>query len=244
MATTYTAQNAYDDAVAYSMNISIGSAAQIRLVDMIHSEIWTAFPWDWTTANLTAISLADGTQDYAISGSDGNFRKLTKVLLRRTDTSPDEYWGPLAIRKWLPPELQVKLTLRHRAIAYVRTGGNLRLRLEYNVGLGTGVAVQIEGEYQKNPTKITSLSTTFNFPDEFYNVIVNGLIYYIYRWSGDRRAGEMRIDRAGQRLYTGAMATYKDALYHMTDSYDVDDQIQVPEEPLGAGGIMAPGLFL
>lgn len=244
MATTYTAEEAYTDAVAFSQNITIPSASQLRLVDWVNGEIWTAFPWEWTLASLTAISLVDGQQDYSISGSDTDFRVLTKAWLTRTDTTPDQYFGPLSIRSWLAPELDLELTTRHEAIAYVRTSSGLRLRLDRSVNLPTSVTVQIDGEYQKNPTKLSDLSTdTFAFPDEFYSVIVNGLIYYIYRWSGDRRAGDMRIDRNGNRQYTGALAAYRDALSMMVSSYDIADQVMVPSVALGAKTTWSPGLF-
>jgi hypothetical protein len=243
MPTVYTAQNAYDDAVAFSMNIAIPSASQIRMVDLLHSEIWIAYPWEWTLSTLTAIPLSDGVQDYALSGSDSTFRRLTKAWLTRTDTTPDQYFGPLAIRTWLPPELSVELTTRHQAIAYQRVATNLRLRLDYSVNLPSGVVVRIDGEFAANPTRITSLSTTFSWPDEFYPVLVNGLVYHIYRWSGDRRAGDVRVDRRGNRVYSGALAAYKDALQTMAASYDTADDIMIPEAPIGARDSLAPGLF-
>jgi hypothetical protein len=243
MATTYTGQNAYDDALTYSRNITIPSATQIRLVDSVNSEIWTYFPWPWTLQTLTAISLAANTQDYALSGSDTNFRSLTKAWITRTDTAPDKYYGPLSIVDYLLPELDVKGVVNQRQIAYQRVAGNLRFRLEYSVVLGSGVAAQIDGEYWGNPTKITSLSSTFNFPDEFFTVLVKGLIYYISRWAGDSRAGGMQMDRSGNRTFTGAWASYQDALLSMAASYDMVTQFQSPSEPLGAYRGGSPALY-
>jgi len=208
---------------------------------MVNNEIWKRFPWRWISSSLTAISLVDGTQDYTVA--DADFDKLTKAWLTRTDTTPDQY-QMLDIVDFLPPQLNVEKTFRgHRAVAYVRTSAGMRLRLEYSVQLASGVTVQIDGEYKANPTKITALSSTIPFDDRHFDVLINGMVYYIFRWDNDDRAGEMRIDRSGNRTYTGAFGTYINSLDRMAASEDPYDSTTFPEDTLGDFDAVSPGLF-
>jgi len=242
MASTYTYQNVYDQAVLFSRNVTIPSAQQILLADMVNNEIWVyPFPWRWTLSNLTAISLVDDTQDYTVGDSD--FFVLTKAWLTRTDLTPDEY-HMLDIVDFLPTQLSVKQQFRiHRSIAYQKVAGNDRLRLEYAAEIPSGVTVQIDGEYKQTPTKITALSQVIPFDDRYLQVAVNGLVYYIYRLDNDPRAGDMRIDKSGDRVYTGAFGTYMNSLWAMASAEDAYARTQFPSESFGAFDSVAPGLF-
>jgi len=241
MASTYTFQNAYDIATVASSSTAITTAAQIGIADMVNKEIWKFLPWSFTSSNLTSISLSASVQDYTISNTD--VYKLTKLWLTRTDTAPDQY-KMLNLWQYLPPNLQVQQTFNgHRGIAYIKEGTNDRLRLEYSVNLPTDVTVQIDGEYQYNPTNVTALSSSIAYDDRHIDVVVNGLIYYIYRFTNDVRAGEMRIDRSGNRAYTGAFGTYMNSLQAMADTEDWADQPQFPDANFGDFRGTNPGLF-
>jgi len=242
MSSVYTYQNAIDDARLFSRNVTVPSATQIRLADIVNNEIWRFAPWRWAKGNLTAISLVDSTQDYTVSDSD--FSTLLKCKLRRTDTDPDE-WQELDIVDYLSEELNVEVTFRgHRSVAYIKTGGNDRLRLEYSVNLPSGVAVQIEGEYKVEPTSITALSAGLPFEDHYYQTAVNGLIYYIYRFDNDIRAGEMLVDkRSGERRYSGAWGAFIDSLWWMAEQEDAYPQTRFPSDSLGTAGQELPLLF-
>jgi len=230
-----------DTALAFVRNVTVQSADQIRIADIVNNEIWSQFPWRWAIGNLTAISTTDDTQDYTITNSD--FSTLTKAWLRRTDTSPDEY-HMLDIVDFLSPNLTQKRSFRdQRAIAYVKSASSNVLRLEYNVQHGTGVTVNIEGEFKVNPTIVAALSQTITFDDKYLQVLVNGLIYHLYRFDNDPRQGDTQITKNGGIVYTGALGAYKASLEQMAIEEDTYPRTQFPGDSFGEFVADTPWLF-
>ena len=67
--------------------------------------------------------------------------------------------------------------------------------------------------------------------------------YYIYEWVQDPRAGELRIDRLGNRTYTGAFGTYQNSLQAMANAEDIYDQPLFADDNWGDFSGTNPGLF-
>jgi len=213
------------------------------LVDMVHSEIWTAYPWRWTLDFLTPVALVDGTQDYA--WTDLDFYRPIELWITRTDTTPDEY-QPLRIIEFHPPELNIKLGFR--SLQTISLEEELsKFRFETAVGIASGVTLRLDGKFQKTPTKIdtAALATSLIQPDYYFNVFWNGLLYYFYKFSDDSRAGNMTVDGRGNRQYTGQLGMYMGLLGKMMREEDSRGGTAVvfPDEPLGAGLATSYGIF-
>lgn len=182
---------------------------------------------------MTAIALVDGTQDYSLDAGNTNVRKLLRLRIVRTDTTPDEY-RDLIVRDWLSPDLTPRSYTAIQSAAWEPVG--TKIRLETAVSVPSGVTLTINGEYWKNPTKIgdAQLSTAFSFDDEFFPIFVDGLMWRLYKFVGDDRAGNIQTDRNGRQTYTGQLGVFMDGLYRMAQAEDYGQQgSEFPDSPIG-----------
>lgn len=255
MPTTYTYQNAIDLVRKFIKDVPLAtSSVDIMLCDRVNSVTFGAYPWRWTLASFTAITLVDGTQDYALAAADltsasGGVWQIVRGRLRRTDTTPDE-WRELGVRSFLAPELTRKGGLDSiKLVAYDEASNKLRFDLA--AAVPTGVVLQFEGEFKKNPTKIAALSQKAHevggvstFPDQYFDVIVEGLLWKAYQYTDDSRAGSI-VHIKGVTQYTGQLGVFHDALMWMAQQEDqgYGSDLMFPTEPLGAGNYYHGGLF-
>lgn len=226
-------------------DIPVASLAP-QVCDQINSMIWTFYPWGWTIASLTAINLVDGTQDYTPTNTD--ILRPLKVRVVRTDVSPNEY-RELALLANLSPELTRKGGLETLEAVGWFTSQNF-FRLNVCASVGSGQTLQLQGEYQKIPTKITAANmttTTLPIPDHYFDVFCSGILWKLYKLADDPRAGGIQMAKNGglQRIYTGQLGEYVDALLNMSRTEDLGngDEFQWPESPLGVGRSYWPGVY-
>lgn len=248
MPTTYTHQQAIDHAKAFLRNIPTQDIEEIA-ADRVYSQIWVAFPWPWTLSQLTAIALTDDVQDYSIAAADvtTGFYRLVYARIVRTDITPDEF-RELIITDFLPPELTRKGGLEQiRYIARDKRSG--LLRLEMAVSEPAGVTLEIQGDFQRTPTKVdnTVLSNTLTLPDHYFPVYVEGIKWQFYRFADDPRAGVAQVDGRGNKVYTGQLGTFMGMLDDMKRAEDTVDQQagMFPDDPIGGfrGGDLGPRVF-
>src|SRR5881396_1578545 len=64
------------------------STMDATVCDSLNGQIWRYGLWRWSILPLTAISLTDGSQDFAVANSD--FYRPVTVRLTRTDITPNE----------------------------------------------------------------------------------------------------------------------------------------------------------
>ena len=214
-------------------NIPI-SAIKTTVADLALSKTWRAYPWRWTRAALTAIPLVDGTQDYSIDAGDTTFWNLLSARITRTDTTPDKYNEFSGIVEKLPPELDSKIGFgSFRLISHDKTLN--KLRLEAAADEPSGVTLQIDGEYQKSPTKLTATTGTLDAPDYYFDSYTDWVLYYLYKFTDDSRAGTIVVNGRGQRQYTGQLAVAQDSLSEAMKAEDrANGQALIfPDEPLG-----------
>lgn len=241
----YSPNDALTQTVGYVRQMTIDSTTKALCCDMTNNAIHSYYPWRWTLGALTPISLVDNTQDYSVANTD--VYRFVRLRVTRTDITPNKS-NELNLTEWLAPDLQTKGTLESfRAIAWDPVGS--KLRLDVTASVPSGVTMRIEGEYQKLPTKITSSSvgTALTQPDVYFNVFVEGLLYYLYKYADDQRAGGVQVMKGGQRQYTGQLAVFMFALQAMAEAEDYGNAqgVRFPSEPLGVGrGPGNPGLFL
>lgn len=202
-----------------------------------------------TVPSTTTIVGTIGTSGLAASGAPGtnNILRPLKLRIGRLDTSPAEY-RELKLLNNLSPELtrQGGLDTISAAVLY---GSTNTFRLDLAASIGPGQIMQILGEYQFLPTKITdaTMNTALPFPDQYFNVFVEGVLWQIYRLSDDPRAGSgaYMINGSQSKTRQGQYAIYQQALENMKNIEDLGsgDEFMYPEEPLGVGRSYFPGLF-
>ena len=219
MAQTYLVADALAVLAPLMKNVGGLTAITPQLCDMVSSEIWTAFPWRVSVTNIptTSIPLVDGTQDYS---APTNIYRLTQIGIRRTDTTPDQY-RELTVARTLSEDLDVRSWQSIRSACLQPSIG--KLRLESAVSVPSGTTLEMGGEYQLNPTKITSTGDDLWFEDQHLHVFIKGLLYWAYKLSDDARA-------------LPQLAEYRSAVEMMARSEDYGTIEGVfPEATLGIG---------
>src|SRR6185437_14492974 len=139
---TYTPQDAIN--MASALNHKAPTATmQTYAVDLVHSFIWTAFPWTWTRKALTAISLTDGVQDYALASANStDFYRFVNLELNQTSTTPNVVRA-LSQKNHLSQELVTTGgidTIRH----FSWEPSISKIRLDYPAAVPSGVTIVIQ----------------------------------------------------------------------------------------------------
>lgn len=194
MASTYTWANALAVVQPYTKNIPTSTIDAV-VCDQTNSFIWKAFPWRWAQFSLTSgsgvLNLVDGTQDYSIGTTTaGGFYQLLRVRITRTDVTPNIV-REKDIVNWLAPNVETKGSIDSiEAVALEPV--NTFIRLERAASVPTGTTYRIDGEYWAQPVKVTATSSTIVFPDQYFDVVVEGLKWRYYALGDDSRAPEQR----------------------------------------------------
>lgn len=238
----YTCQNAIDYAANFVKNQTRGSNVDVTIADTVQSMMWIAFPWRWTLNSLTAITLTNGTQDYSVTDTD--FYRLIRCRIARTDISPNSY-NDVDITQWLPPELQLTggSPVDFRGVCYEQAKSVIRL--DKAAQITSPVVMQIQGEYQKVPTKITALSQNPFMPDTYFDVYSQGVLWKMFEYMEDPRAGAVEVDPIGRKTYSGQLGKFWEAFTRMlsAEDYQDSDAQRFPDNAFGMGRGVNPGLF-
>lgn len=180
------------------------------------------------------------------SGAPNVLRPL-KMRLARLDTNPPEY-RELAALGNLSPELSRTAGVDTMgAVGWFASQSFFRLMNSPQVSQGQ--IIQLLGEYQTRPTKVTNtnLTTPFPFPDDYFNVLDSGLLWKVYQLTDDPRAGTAEMSRNGSLIerFTGQLGVFMSLLKEMarTEDLSAGDEFMYPEQPLGVGRSYWPGLY-
>lgn len=242
---TYTPTDAVTLVQKYAHGIPLDTTLQANVCDIVNSMMWMVYPWSWSVQNFTAITCIQGQQDYNVV--DTNVLRPLVIRLVRTDITPNEY-RELSLLANLPVEVTRTGGLDTITSAGYFASGPF-IRLLYAAAVSGTEVMQIQGFYQKQPTKITSgtMSTPFAFPDQYFDVFVEGLKWKIYQLEDDQRAGAIQYSKNGSqmRVYTGQLGLFLDQLREMarTEDLQTGDEFSFPEQALGVGRSYWPGLY-
>jgi len=238
MASTYTWDNILTFVKPYVRDIPTGDI-NVLAIDRINRTMWKRFFFHWTLADLTAISLSDGAQDYAIADSD--FYRPFRLRLTQTDVTPDAS-NDVDILEFLPPQLNVQGGLYDvRAMSVIKTTS---IRLDRAASITGSTTMQIDGEYQTVPTKITATSSTIVFPDDYVDVAQEGLKWAYMVLRGDNRAGGVAFDPRGLRSFTGQYAVFMSLLDDMAKAEDtIPEPVRFPSDTMGTARATGNDLF-
>lgn len=236
MSNTYAPQDAVQMAKAMNHKVPV-TEIQVWVCNQVNSIIWTAAPWRWTQANFTAITLVDGTQDYALASADAAaIYRVVNLRLARTDLSPVKY-QELNQKNHLGVELERKAGIDGiRNFAYEPSIN--KIRLDYAASVSGTAVLALQGEYQTNPTAITqgTLTTALVQPDHYFNVYLAGVRWMFYDLADDPRAGSATEITLGRKSYSGQLGVFMSFLDAMKQAEDFSDgeELNFPSEPLGA----------
>jgi len=217
------------------------TVTQVYACDRVNSIIHLFWPWRWTIFPVTPITATDGTQDYAFVPAD--FHKLMAGRIIRTDVTPNQI-QPIKIAGHIEGEVQRRGSINTvQSISYEPVINSFRLDVPLQV-TGTTTYV-ISADYQRLPTKITTLATPICPPDIYFNVFLEGILWAFYRLADDPRAGAVTINRAGDKQYSGQLAVFMTALEEMKRNEDSGEALNTryPETPLGWTKTGNAGIF-
>lgn len=208
------------------------SGIDTAAIDVIDSIFWGyPFSWRWATASLTAVALVDGTQDYTLTNT--NVMQVLSGRINRTDIttqSPKD----VMIMNWLEPDTAGRVSFPNfGSVAYFNIGDANKIRLPSAISIPSGQTLTFSGEYKKNHVKLTSTASTIVFPDHYIHVFIQGLIWYYYKFSRDKRQGTLQLVK-DTPVYTGALGEFYDALMWCAQQEGFGKgATQFPDEPLG-----------
>lgn len=239
---TYCPNDAITLVGAYGHGIPL-NAVKANLCDIVNSIIWTYYPWSWSLSSLTAITLVDQTQDY--SPTDTNIIRPIRIRIVRTDITPNEF-RELDILDNVAPDLSWNIGLENCQCVGWLAGQNI-FRLRAAAGITSPITLELQGEYQRQPTKITesNLAIPFSFYDHFYDPFIELLKWKIYQLNDDARAGSLVADKRGNVTYTGQLGIGMAMLQQMAAIEDLSNgnMFQFPSQPIGVSRSATPGLF-
>lgn len=191
MSSTYSWANALTVVGPFIKTIPT-TVTDVQICDQINSQIWLKYAWRWAQATLTSASgvltLVDGVQDYAVgTTSGGGYYKLLHARITRSDVSPVQTKEFTTIANYLAPNLSQQADpLSIDAISFESSTQGFRLAQTPSV---TGNATyRIDGEYHCQPLKITSTATVMSFPDQYFEVVTEGIKAKYYQLGDDPRA--------------------------------------------------------
>jgi hypothetical protein len=217
------------------------TVVQLYACDKVNSIVHLYWPWHWTSFGVPPIVAKNGVQDYPFI--PGDFYKLLAGRIFRTDISPYQI-QPIKIAGHLEGEVQRQGSINTiQSVSYEPVVNSFRLDIPLQVSGGTVYLINLD--YQNKPIKVTALTQTICPPDQYYNVLVEGVLWAFYRLADDPRAGTVTINRAGDKQYSGQLSVFMDALETMKRMEDSGQALDTryPEEPLGWVRTGNPGIF-
>lgn len=220
--------------IASKLGKGVGGLTDISpdICDFVSNDMFIEYPWKDTITTIapTYLPITDGVQDLS---SPINIYRLTSAQIVRTDTTPFQ-----SIDLDVVDDNAVDLVPRSyvdiRSVS--QQAGEGTLRLEGTCQVGVGVTLELRGTYQLNPVKIVDLGQELWFKDQYAQVALEGLMYWVYKLSDDARSGTAATDGQGRTTYTGQLAVYKAALQRMKNAEDWGaSQGLFPAETMGRG---------
>ena len=199
-----------------------------------------------TTTQIVGTMTPTGLAASGGSGSPNILRPL-KMRIARLDTNPPEYRELAALGN-----LGVELSRTYGIDTMTSLGWFASQNFFRMMGapvVSSGQIIQLLGEYQTRPTKVTSTNLTvpFPFPDDYFNVLDAGLLWKVYQLTDDPRAGAAQMSRNGNLIeqFTGQLGVFMSLLKEMarTEDLGAGDEFLFPEQPLGCGRSYWPGLY-
>lgn len=220
----YTAGEALTYAKEFIKNQPIDRAAiGVQTLDIASTFFWMYAPWRWTVAPMTAVNVTGNTPDYTIT-EPADFLYLQQAWITEADKIT-----PLDIVPVLPAD--PKQVGKPNSVAFVNgTPAVLRLFPQPAAGGGKWLL----STYKKTHTRITATSDGLIFPDEWFPVYQEIVLYWALFFADDQRAGGSSTAANGATQHSGqwgkvistleAMKAREDLLYQFPGTVQSKEQ--------------------
>lgn len=225
--------------------MQFGGTNDVVICQFVAARMYTYRAWSWACINapINSLPLVIGEQDYP---APSDMYRLTQAWITVTypnnaglpydpafpnnGGSPDQNYN-LEVVKNLTPDKNMTGFYGGGCITFVDKYGVLRL----------GQAVQpptpgpnfLNCTYQPKMEKVTDLSMPLPFPDEYADVAVKGVLYWLYKFADDDRAGTA-VKQGNAVQYSGQLGEFETSLFTAAqDDQATEVDSFFPESPLG-----------
>lgn len=204
MATT-PAIDAWTNAVKYIKNYGgtqTLDSLDLRAMNAANRQFHLAAPWSWSVGALEEVTLANGTQDYALVSGPTDYLRLSQVR----QFVNGKFTGTMAVAGNLPATT-VSVSAPTQ-VSMFDNGGTYTYRVwPKPAGMLLGKEITLIGDYKKTTTAITSgnksTADILLFPDEYYYIYELLVLHYAMLYANDNRAGTVSIDVRGRSEASG-----------------------------------------
>lgn len=233
MAALYTPSTAVAFAKSFIKKMALDTASNptvaYQVADLVNSLMWFAAPFYWTLGQLGNVTLTASAQDYATPQQPSDFLYLHRCFV--TDGTNQNWVTPVS---QLPTtDVQVG---NPSQVAYITTSGaNIGVRFWPKPAAAEARTAVLQ--YKRSPGIISSAnfatSSAFAWPDIYYPVYQEGVLWQAFRWADDQRAGGATVDEAGKTQYTGTLGSFMALLWEMRRAEKL--QAEYPGQPQQKG---------
>lgn len=180
---TYTPTNALAFAKLFVKNSPIDNATiGPQICDAANRMLWMAAPWSWTLGVFTPTTIVAATQAYTLTDPNDFLRFEWAGRSTANDRMED-----LEIVSMVPTDTSYKQVPKKIAFTSVSSGINYRVWPTPAAADGRIFII-----YKKVATKIVTagMSSVLTFPDEFFHVFENAVLWKAMIYTQDPRAKE------------------------------------------------------
>lgn len=215
MASTYKPSDAIVYAKQFIKSMPIDTAASsavaYQLTDYVSSLLWTAAPWSWTIGTMNTVALTANVTDYVVSSPPADL-----LYINKANVSDGSLTNELKIVSALPASItQIGVPSQ---VAWLTASSSVRISPKPP----TSYSQTLTMLYKKQPVKITvsnyGTAGSLVFPDCYFPVYQEGVLWQSYLYSDDPRAGGVTVDGEGKRQYTGQLGVFQAMIAEMRQS--------------------------
>lgn len=176
-----------------------------QILDDVNKLFWMYAPWRWTLGTLNPVSLTSNIQDYAQTfPSDFLFLQNAQIYDGKSTRV-------IKTAAYLPSVLGGLHSGQVNQVS-VQSGTYRVLPVP---GTLTAPTPQIISVYKKTAPLITAINAPTPgsqlFPDEYFWVYIEGVVWKAMYWAQDPRAGETKM-QGSNPTYSGQLARFMDAM--------------------------------
>lgn len=228
-----------------------------KICQLVASRMYTYRPWSWSLkfGAPNSIPLLPGIQDYP---APDDIYDLVAAWFTITSPqpngqpydpfnpnlggSPSQNWQ-LEVVDFLSPDLNPNGFLFGGAITLISNPNVFRLNRAVQPPTPQNPAF-LNFQYQPKMEKITDTSMAVPFPDEYADVAAQGLLYWLYKFGDDDRAGTT-VRQGNNVEYTGQLGEFEASLFR-TAALDQTSEVSTffPESSLGHNWFWGPYPFI
>ena len=227
----------------------------VLITQFVMAKMYTYHPWKFSLVNdIDTIPLVSGQQDYP---APPNIYRLTQAWVHVLYPGSVDQNYNLDVVWNLTPDLNPtgfygngQIFFMQKQMLYRLTNASQVITGSSGTGFGAGgfgdggfgdgsggtdptTQAFLNSEYQPQPDKITDMSQWLPFPDEYADIAAEGVLYWLYKFGDDERAGTMVYLPNGTVEYTGQLGIFMGQLKEMAG-----------KEMVGAGDTIFPSEML